>query len=129
MAPRQQQLNAHKRKDWWLNTIEIKTRVVEHPIIDARPHLGMSLALLVTHTSDLLNPVLMFILFQAVNQCKSEILADCLICNIPSMNFRQNLIDFRLGLSMFSHYLLGLFLLEYSLSQLLQLIVIQHRFQ
>jgi len=102
--------------------------VVEHPKINTGPHLGTSLALLVTCTSDLLNPVLMFILFQAINQCESEILADHLICDITSTNFCQNLIDFRLRLSMFSCYLLGLFLLEYSSSQLLQLIIIQHGF-
>ena len=69
--------------------MKIITRVVEHPIIDTNPHLGMSLALLFTCTSDLLNLVLMFILFQAVNQHESEILADHLVCDISGTNFCQ----------------------------------------
>ncbi len=103
--------------------------VVEHPKIDTRPHLGTSLALLVTCSSDLLFPVLSFILFQTIYQCNSEILANHLICDITSTNFHQDSIDFRLGPGMFSCYLLGLFLLKYSSSQLLQLIIIQHGFR
>ena len=100
MTPWQRQLNAHIKR-LVVGHHENHTRVVEHPIIDTDPHLGMSLALLFTHTSNLLNPVLTFVLFQAVNQHESEILADRLVCNISSANFHQNSIGLGLRLTLF----------------------------
>jgi len=109
--------------------MKIITRVVEHLIINTNPHLGTSLALLFTCTLDLLNPVLMFVLFQAVNQHKSEILADCLVCDISGANFRQNSIDLGLRLTLFRHYFPGSFLFNYFMSQLFHFIIVQHGFQ